>query len=151
MSKQSNNIRQIPGVEPSLDHASALVQEYTTKLRAISRQIRDVRDKYLAQRQKRLNQHLPKPQIPGDPSQQEQQIWFELVGGFRSRHDEYTSRLRALIPQATKLAKHVSQLITHGTEQTIVKIDLGLRAAELESAIETARTLTNSNVVFLPS
>ena len=50
----------------------------------------------------------------------------------------------ALIPQALKLARHVSQLITHGIVQTIVKIELGLRVAELESAIETARLLTQS-------
>lgn len=149
MSKQRKNLNRVLGVDPSLEHASALVQEYSGKLRTVSRRIRDVREEYLAATQRRREQPLPSPKIPVKHSAQEEHIWFEVVDGFRSRHEEFTRYLRALIPHAKRLAQHVSQLITHGTDQTIVKIELSLRVAELESAVETAQKLAASNAPIL--
>jgi hypothetical protein len=150
MSKQRKTIRHVPGVDPSLEHASALVQEYTRKLRAISRRIREVREKHLATMEKRCKRSSPNSDNPGNRTPQEQTLWFEVEQSFRSRHDEYAEYLRALVPQARQLAQHVSQLITHGTNQTIVKIELSLRVAELESAIQTAGLLSNSALAFIP-
>jgi hypothetical protein len=134
--------------DPSLDHASALVQEYTRKLRTISQQIHDVREKYLAANQRRLKLSSASPSAPGKNSPHEQHLWFEKLNGFRSQHDECAKYLRALIPQARKLAQHVSQLITHGSNPTIVQIELSLRVAELETAIETAQASASSNLAF---
>jgi hypothetical protein len=100
--------------------------------------------------ERRRKQSSPSPDSPDNHTPQERQLWFQVVDGFRNRHDEYTGYLRALIPQARKLAQHVSQLITHGTNETIIKIELALRVAELESAIETAQTLSASNLAFIP-
>jgi hypothetical protein len=53
------------------------------------------------------------------------------------------------IEHGVKLAQHVSQLITHGTSQTIVQLELSLRVAELESAIQLAQYLASSSLVFI--
>src|SRR5262245_39687827 len=113
MSKQrSKRIVPLPGEDPSLDQASALVQEYTGKIRAMVRRIYDIRDEYLAMVQKRLKPPSPPPDISRNVAQQEQQIWIQLVDSFRTRHDQCTKYLIDLLPHATKLALHVSQLIT---------------------------------------
>ena len=149
MSKQRKTIKQFPGVDPSLDHASSLVQEYTSKLRTVIRRIRNVRENYLAAAQERLKKSPSNKDNPVNQSPQEQQVWHQVVDGFRTRNDEYSQYVRSLIPQARRLAQHVSQLITHGTNDTIIKIELSLRVAELESAIQTAQTLSASNVAFV--
>ncbi|MCI0741816.1 MAG: hypothetical protein L0Y72_22510 [Gemmataceae bacterium] len=148
MSKQRNMKPNGSLGDPSLDHASALIQEYTRKLRAMSRRSRDVRKECLAANQRRLKLSSAIPNKERNHSPEEQHLWFEIMDEFRSRHDEYVTYLHALLPQAKKLAQHVSQLITHGTEQTIVQIELSLRVAELESAIEAAKASTNSNLAF---
>ena len=148
MSKKRNITSGFLWGDPSLDHASELVQEYTRKIRAISQQIRDVREKYLAANQRRIKLSSASPRNPGEHSPHEQQLWFELVNDFRSRYDERVRYLRALIPHARKLAQHVSQLITHGTNQTLFQIEFSLRVAELETAIETAQQLASSNLAF---
>jgi hypothetical protein len=149
MSKQRKRIPPILGIDAALDHASALVQEYTKKLRAISRRIRDVHEKYLAEMDGRLKQLTLNSTTPAKLSPDERQIWIAVVDGFQSLHNEYIGYLSALIPQAVKLAQHVSQLITHGTSETIVRIELSLRVAELESAIRTAQTLAATHLVFI--
>ena len=133
--------------DPSLDHASALAQEYTKKLRTISKQSREIREKYLAANQRRLKLSLASPSAPGKNSPEEQHLWFETLDGFRLQHDEYARYLQALMPQAKRLAQHVSQLITHGTT-TIVQIELSLRVAELESAIQAAQASASSDLGF---
>jgi hypothetical protein len=148
MSKKRNTTTGILLGDPSLDHASELIQEYTKKIRAICRQIRDVREKHLAATQKRLKLPSVSPNNPRAPSPDEEHLWIEILDGFRSRHDECAKYLRAVIPHARKLAQHVSQLITHGTNQTVVQIELGLRVAELETAIATAQALASSNLAF---
>lgn len=145
MSKQRKTVPPAPGGDPALDRASALVQEYTGKLRAISRRIRKVRGEYLAEKQRRLEQ-MP----PHQRSSPEQQLWLKVIHNFQSLHDEYVDYVRALFPQAKKLGLHVSQLITHGIDQTLDKIELSLRVAELETALETARALANSPSDFSP-
>jgi hypothetical protein len=78
-------------------------------------------------------------------------MWFEMGNGFQSRFQECTEYLRTLVPQAVKLAQHVSQLITHGTDRSILQIELSLRVAELESAINTAEKLANTYInVIIP-
>jgi hypothetical protein len=149
MSKQRKSISRLRYDDPILEHALALVEEYTRKLRAIGRRIRDNQAKYLLEAQELLKQPAKGASTPVKHSPQEQQIWFEVVNGFQSRHQECTEYLRVLVPQATKLAQHVSQLITHGTDQTIIKIELGLRVAELESAIKTSQILAANQLVFL--
>ncbi len=149
MSKQRKSIPDFLGQDPILDHASALVEEYTRKLRAITRRLRDIHTKYLIEVQERRKQSPQNTSAPVKHSPQEQQIWFEVVNGFQSQYNEYAEYLRVLIPQAAKLAQHVSQLITHGTSQTLIKIELSLRVAELESAINTAQQLAGSSLAFL--
>jgi hypothetical protein len=148
MSKKRNSPSSLLLGDPTVDHASELVQEYTRKIRAISQQIRDVREKYLAANQRRIKLSSAIPGHPREDSPYEQQLWIEVVNDFRSRHDDRARYLRALLPHARKLAQHVSQLITHGTNHTIVQIELSLRVAELESAIETAQKLASSNLGF---
>jgi hypothetical protein len=149
MSKQRKSNRLFASDNPALEHAADLVEEYTRKLRAMSRRIHDIRAKYLAEVQQRRKNSQQGPTNPVTRSAQEQQLWLEEVQGFQARHDECAEYLRGLIPQAVKLAQHVSQLITHGTNQSIIQIELSLRVAELESAIRTAQTLANSPLVFL--
>lgn len=140
--------RTVPLGDPSLDHASALVQEYTRKMRATCHRIRDIRAEYYAANEKRLKLSSVGSANPRNHSPYKEQLWFETVNDFRTRHDEYVKYLRALIPQARTLAQHVSQLITHGTDRTVVKIELSLRVAELESAIDSAIELASSNLAF---
>ncbi len=150
MSKQRKRISSIPGEDPVLDQASALLQEYTGKFQAIIRRIHNVREEHVAASQKRLKRLSLSTESPIEVSSQEQKIWLELVDSFRSRHDEYTRYLLGLMPQAKKLAQHVSQLITHGTNRTLSKIELSLRVAELESAIGAGTTLAASDPGFYP-
>lgn len=149
MSKQRKSLPGFLGEDPSLEHALALVQEYTRKLRTISRRIRDIHAKYLVEAQERLKEPPPRTETPIRHSPKQQEIWVEIVNGFQSQQNECKEYLRVLIPQAVKLAQHASQLIGHGTNQTIIKIELSLRVAELESAINTARSLAGSSLIFL--
>lgn len=150
MSKQRKNTSRFAGDDPTLDHTSDLVEEYTRKLRTMSRRIQDIHAKYLVEVEKRRKQSQQSTATPVKRSTQEQQIWHQVWDGFQSRNQECADYLRTLIPQAVKLAQHVSQLITHGTNRSIVQIELSLRVAELESAIKTAQNLVNSPLAYLP-
>ena len=151
MAKQRKTVTHAFSGSPTLEHASMLIQEYTVKLRAMCRRIRDVRNQYYSAREKRIKQSPANQHNFNNLPPQEMQLWLEILEGFRSQHDEYVKYLRSLFPQARKLAQHVSQLITHDPQQTIVKIELSLRVAELESAIETAHTLSAVNISFHPN
>lgn len=151
MSKQRRTIPQYLGVDPVLDHASGLVDEYIKKLRAASHRLRAVDSEYLAEAQ-RLRRRYPRSDDTSrtDVARDRQQIWFQIMQGFQSQHDEYVQYLMAIVPPAMKLAQHVSQLITHGTSESIMQIELSLRVAELESAINAAQAQATSPFPYLP-
>jgi len=134
--------------DPALDHASALIVEYTGKLLAGISQIRKVRKEHLVANRMRLEQSSANSNKSDERSHYDQMLWFEAKNDFQSRHEENVRHLRAIIPQATKLAQHASQLISHAPNQTIVRIEFGLRIAELETAIESAKSLINSDLGF---
>jgi hypothetical protein len=148
MSKLAKRILPILGNDPVLEHSSALVQEYTRKLRGISRQLRTINKEYLAAAQKRFRQSQANLNNQGVFSAaSEQSLWRAIVEDFKSRQFEYVKYVHAIYPQARKLAQHVSQLITHGPNSTVVQIELGLRIAELESAIDSAMMSSNSDLI----
>lgn len=149
MSKQRITIGKSPSIEPSLDHALGLVQEYTRKLRVFSKRIHAIRDEYLKTLESRAREDSKGSNGAANSKVVRQQAWFEIVGSFQSRNSACAAYLRALVPPAKKLALHVSQLATHGTNETIVKLELGLRVAELESAIQAAQELFNSRLAFI--
>jgi hypothetical protein len=140
----------VPAGEPAVDRALALVREYTGKLRGAIRRARDVREEYITAKRKRDDEQTSaNPKHGSKDAAQEQHLWFQTVEIFRTRHEEYVGYLRTLFPQTTKLAQHVSQLITHATDKTLDKIELSLRVAELECAAEAARGLTATGVAFM--
>jgi chromosome segregation ATPase len=148
MSRQRNSTPNGALGEPSLDHASALIQEYNRKLRVTSRRIHELRKEYLDANQRRLELSSQNSGKERNQSSLETTLWFQRLDEFRSRHDAYAEDVRAITPQARKLAQHVSQLISHGTDQTMVQIELGLRVAELESAIQSAKATAHSPLGF---
>jgi len=148
MARQRKIERRVPGVEPSVDHALVLVQEYTSKIRTIIRRMWILREKYLAMLQKRSAAPLVPQDGPSKRSHKEEMLLREVNDGFQQRHEDHARYLRALVPNATKLAQHVSQLVTHGTDQTIVKLELGLRVAELESSINSANQWASTGLFF---
>lgn len=110
--------------------ATSLMREYTKKLQKGCWRLRDFREKFLAAKEKRMQE------VKDTPSNGKlQQIWTEKVPSFQATYNQKCTFLRNLTPPTKKLAQHISQKISHGGLVDLKKIEMSLRLAELESAI----------------
>jgi hypothetical protein len=97
-----------------------LLKEFTEKIRDFCGRVSDFLEN------SRAAKEHPKKQ----PAEARQQMLNSLKFGF----------LR-MQPPLTQLAQHASQLVTHGKVGPVTKLELALRNAEFEAALNEAQTI----------
>jgi hypothetical protein len=103
-----------------------LLKEFTEKVRDFSGRVSDFLDN------SRATKDAPKKQ----PAEVRQRLFNSLKFGF----------LR-MQPPLTQLAQHASQLVTHGKIEPVTKLELALRSAEFEAALDEAQTIIKLRAV----
>ena len=104
---------------------SALLKEYTKKLRDLSAQVREVQNRYT----QALEDHGAAP---------------HLLARAKSDFDAIRFGYQRLSSAANDLARQASQMVEHGKLEIITRLELSLRAAEFEAALREAQQRVNA-------
>jgi hypothetical protein len=106
---------------------SALLKEYTKKLRDLSTQVRELQDRYAEAK-----------------SLEEQRAIKRAEADFNGIRFGYFR----LFSAANDLARQASQLVEHGKLEIVARLELSLRAAEFEIALQEAQQRVNAGPEF---